>query len=112
MEAINLPPDAKELEQLWLHTQVLIYHNSDPSEDLKNRAPDCFGNRLTKQFIITSASCFMDVKKILRYSETHDAKPNEREEKWIIEDSIKKDIKKDSETPPPMCCSYCGVGVD
>ena len=90
---MNWPTDAKKLEQLWLHTQVLIYHNSGPSEDLKNRGPDCFGNRLSKQFVITAASCFMDVKKILQYSETRDTKPNESEEKRIIKDSIKKDIK-------------------
>ena len=93
IEASILPQELKELENLWLHSQVLIYYNSEPSVDLKLKEPDCFGNLLTVKFIITAASCFMNVKNILKYSETKDRKPTEANEKQIISSSIKVNIE-------------------
>ena len=89
IEASILPKELKELENLWLHSQVLIYYNSKASEDLKLKEPDCFGNLLTVKFVITAASCFMNVENILRYSERKDAKPTEADEQQIISRSIK-----------------------
>ena len=80
----------KNLEKLWLESQVLIYHNSKPKEDVTLKEPDCFGNLLTKKFVITAASCFMKVGNILKYSET---KPTEADEKQIISSSIKVNIE-------------------
>ena len=92
IEAIDIIKD-KNLEKLWLESQVLIYHNSKPKEDVTLKEPDCFGNLLTKKFVITAASCFMNVENILKYSETKDRKPTEANEKQIISSSIKVNIE-------------------
>ena len=84
IEASILPKELKELENLWLHSQVLIYYNSKASEDLKLKEPDCFGNLLTVKFVITAASCFMNVEVILKYSETHDKKPPREADENLI----------------------------
>ena len=55
--AIELPED---LEKLWINSQAMIFHHSDWTQK-----PDCFGNVLAPGFVITSASCFMDVTKVL-----------------------------------------------
>ena len=91
IEAIDIIKN-KNLEKLWLDSQVLIYHNSNPKEDVTLKEPDCFGNLLTVKSVITAASCFMNVEKILRYSERKDAKPTEADEKQIISSSIKVNI--------------------
>ena len=85
----NLPDD---LEKLWISSQVLIYHNPDRNKDFRILDPDCFGNSIATQYIITSASCFMDVNEILKYSETNDKSPNGQKEKDIISRSIKKNL--------------------
>ena len=54
----KLPED---LETLWLNSQVMIYHNSKPSQDFSIQEPDCFGNALTKYHVITAASCFIEL---------------------------------------------------
>ena len=96
IEATILPRDLEQLENLWLDSQVLMYHNSKPSQDLKTEEPICFGNLLTMKYVITVASCFMNVEDILKYSETHDKKPpREADEDLIISRSIKKDLKID-----------------
>ena len=87
IEATIMP---KELKKLWLDSQVLIYHNSNPKQDVTLKEPDCFGNLLTVKFIITAASCFMNVENILKYSNTE---PTEAEEKQIISRSIKVNIE-------------------
>ena len=84
----NLPTN---LERLWISSQVLIYHNP-VTKDFRNQDPDCFGNFIATHYIITAASCFMDVNEILKYSETNYKTPNAREEKDIISRSIKKNI--------------------
>ena len=92
IEAKDIIKD-KKLEKLWIDSQVLIYHNSNPKEDVTLEEPDCFGNLLTKKFVITAASCFMNVENILKYSETKDRKPTEAGEKQIISSSIKVNIE-------------------
>jgi large-conductance mechanosensitive channel len=96
IEATILPRDLEQLENLWLDSQVLMYYNSKPSQDLKTEEPICFGNLLTMKYVITAASCFMNVEDILKYSEKHDKKPpTEADENLIISRSIKKDLKID-----------------
>ena len=96
IEATILPRELEQLENQWLDSQVLMYYNLKPSQDLKTEEPICFGNLLTMKYVITSASCFMNVEDILKYSETHDKKPpREADENLIISRSIKKDVKID-----------------
>ena len=54
----KLPED---LATLWLNSQVMIYHNSKPSQDFSIQEPDCFGNALTDHYVITAASCFIEL---------------------------------------------------
>ena len=49
------------LDTLWLNNQVMIYHNSEPSADFSFQEPDCSGNFLTKNHVITAASCFVEL---------------------------------------------------
>ena len=96
IKAVILPKELEKLENLWLDSQVLMYYNSNPSQDLKTEEPICFGNLLTMKYVITAASCFMNVEVILKYSETHDKKPpREADENLIISRCIKKDLKID-----------------
>ena len=88
-EYIDLP---KDLEKLWIHSQAFIFYNPNKSKHLGSQKPDCFGNILTPQFIITAASCFMNINKILKFSETHSRKPSEIQEKKIISESLKKGL--------------------
>ena len=79
----KLPED---LEKLWLQSQVMIYHNSKPSQDFSLREPDCFGNALSKNHVITVASCFVELNYMLQCNER-----NLKQDK-INFDSIKKSI--------------------
>ena len=57
------------LEPLWLNNQVMIYHNSKPSPDFSVQEPDCSGNFLTKNHVITAASCFVELHYTLQCNE-------------------------------------------
>ena len=88
----NLPTN---LEKLWISSQVLIYHNPETFKDFSIQEPDCLGNLISTNYIITAASCFMFTFEILKYSERNDKRPTESEENAIISRSIKNiDIKK------------------
>ena len=56
----------KNLETVWIKSQVMIYHNAKPSQDLSLQEPDCFGNVLTKHHVLTSASCFIELIYMLK----------------------------------------------
>ena len=56
----------KDLETVWLRSQVMIYHNSKPSQDFSLQEPDCFGNVLTKYHVLTTASCFIELIYMLK----------------------------------------------
>ena len=78
-----------------LSSQVLIYHNPETFKDFSIQEPDCLGNLIATNYIITAASCFMFTFEILKYSERNDKRPTESEENAIISRSIKNiDIKK------------------
>ena len=88
----NLPTN---LEKLWISSQVLIYHNPETFKDFSIQEPDCLGNLIATNYIITAASCFMFTFEILKYSERNDKRPTESEENDIISRSIKNiDIEK------------------
>ena len=88
----NIPTN---LEKLWISSQVLIYHNPETFKDFSIQEPDCLGNLIATNYIITAASCFMFTFEILKYSERNDKRPTESEENAIISRSIKNiDIKK------------------
>ena len=84
--AVNYLP--KDLSALWLRSQVLIYHNSNQFEDCTIKKPDCFGNVLTSNFVITVASCFIELAKT---DQCFDKKKG-RKKKDTIFPSIKKEI--------------------
>ena len=67
----------KDLETVWLKSQVMIYHNSNPSQDFSLREPDCFGNVLTKHHVLTSASCFIELIYMLKCNFEHKTQLNE-----------------------------------
>ena len=96
----NLPTN---LEKLWVNSQALIYHNPETFKDFSIQEPDCLGNLIATNYIITAASCFMFTFEILKYHETNNERPSETnikrptesEENAIISRSIKNiDIKK------------------
>ena len=74
------------LETLWLNNQVMIYHNSKPSQDFSMQEPDCFGNALSKHYVITTASCFVELNYMLQCNEKNP------KQDIINFDSIKKSI--------------------
>jgi hypothetical protein len=79
---------SQDMFKIWFKTQVFIYHDLNPLKELSNVEPDCFGNIIAANYVLTAASCFMDVNSILRYSETKDKKPSHKEENLILSKSI------------------------
>ena len=65
---LDLPPD---FVKKWEDSQVFIYykqpHKSKFAQKFSSEYPypDCFGNLITAEYVITSTSCFMDLKKLI-----------------------------------------------
>ena len=56
----------QNLFEKWENTQVFIYHFSIfPKIRFKYSYPDCFGNLLTAEYVLTATSCFLDVEKFV-----------------------------------------------
>ena len=108
------------LETLWLNNQVMIYHNSKPSTDFSIQEPDCSGNFLTKNHVITAASCFVELNYELQCNERNRKQqgkgqipPPKLLEKYgqdlkrarniINSDSIKKSIKIEKTLIAQVC---------
>ena len=47
----------------WMKTQVAIYHR--PKANYGSSMPNCFGNLITETKVLTAASCFVNMKKLL-----------------------------------------------
>ena len=93
----KLPED---LETLWLRTQVMIYHNSKPSQDFSIQEPDCSGHVLTEHHVITAASCFVELNYMLQCNERN---RKHRQQNIINFDSIKKSIKIENTIIAHVC---------
>ena len=104
------------LETLWLNNQVMIYHNSKPSADFSIQEPDCSGNFLTKNHVITAASCFVELNYMLQCNERNrkqqgkgqKAPPkllykSKRARNIFNSDSIKKSIKIEKTLIAQVC---------
>ena len=104
------------LETLWLNNQVMIYHNLKPSPDFSVQEPDCSGNFLTKNHVITAASCFVELNYMLQCNERNrkqqgkgqKAPPkllykSKRDRNIINSDSIKKSIKIEKTLIAQVC---------
>ena len=78
------------LETLWLNNQVMIYHNSKPSQDFSIQQPDCSGHFFTKNLVITAASCFVELNYMLQCNEKN--REYQSKQNIIDFDSIKKSI--------------------
>ena len=57
----------QNLFEKWENTQVFIYHFSilPILSKFEVQYPDCFGNLLTAEYILTATSCFLDVEKFV-----------------------------------------------
>ena len=71
----------KDLETIWLKSQVMIYHNSKPSQDFSLQEPDCFGNVLTKHHVLTAASCFIELIYMLQCARDTNREPKTQQNK-------------------------------
>ena len=58
----DLPPD---FVRKWEDSQVFIYYKTKFAQKFTSEYPypDCFGNLVTAEYVITAMSCFMDLKK-------------------------------------------------
>ena len=81
----------KDLETVWLKSQVMIYHNSKPSQDFSLQEPDCFGNVLTKYHVLTTASCFIELIYMLKCAHVG-LKPKYQQQNEMNLESIKTGI--------------------
>ena len=84
----KLPED---LETLWLKKQVMIFHNSNPSQDLSIQQPDCFGMFLNKYNVLTAASCFTELIYMLKCARDTNGEPKTQQNEINFE-SIKTGI--------------------
>ena len=58
----------QNLFEKWENTQVFIYHFAFFPKIVSKWEfpyPDCFGNQLTAEYILTATSCFLDVEKFV-----------------------------------------------
>ena len=60
----NLPEDFFEK---WEDSQVFIYYKRGITKKFLSEFPypDCFGNLITADYVITATSCFIDLKKFV-----------------------------------------------
>ena len=81
------------LKSIAIWAPAFFMHNNSFIATVQE--PDCLGNLIATNYIITAASCFMFTFEILKYSETNIKRPTKSEENAIISRSIKNiDIKK------------------
>ena len=65
----DLPPD---FVRKWEDSQVFIYykqpHKRKSAKEFISEYsyPDCFGNLITADYVITATSCFIDLKKLVK----------------------------------------------
>ena len=61
----DLPPD---FIRKWEDSQVFIYYKTKFAQkfSLEYPYPDCFGNLITADYVITATSCFIDLKKLVK----------------------------------------------
>ena len=94
----ELPED---LEKSFLKT-VMIFHNSNPSQDLSVQQPDCFGNVLSKHYVLTAASCFVELNYMLECNERN--RNDQGKQNRITFLSIKKDINIENTLIAEVSC--------
>ena len=94
----ELPED---LEKSFLKT-VMIFHNSNPSQDLSVQQPDCFGNVLSKHYVLTAASCFVELNYMLECNERN--RKDQGKQNRITFLSIKKDINIENTLIAEVSC--------
>ena len=60
----DLPPN---FVRKWEDSQVFIYYKKKFAQKFSSEYPypDCFGNLITAEYVITATSCFMDLKKLI-----------------------------------------------
>jgi hypothetical protein len=65
----DLPPD---FVRKWEDSQVFIYYKTKFVQKFSSEYPypDCFGNLITAEYVITAMSCFMDLKKFKKSEKT------------------------------------------
>ena len=52
----------------WEDSQVFIYYKRGITKKFLSELPypDCFGNLITADYVITATSCFIDLKKLVK----------------------------------------------
>ena len=64
----NKDPDLlPDFVRKWEDSQVFIYYKTKFAKKFSSEYPypDCFGNLITAEYVITATSCFMDLKKLI-----------------------------------------------
>ena len=61
----NDPDLPSDFVRKWKDSQVFIYYKTKFAQKFTSEYPypDCFGNLVTAEYVITAMSCFMDLKK-------------------------------------------------
>jgi hypothetical protein len=61
----NDPDLPSDFVRKWEDSQVFIYYKTKFAQKFTSEYPypDCFGNLVTAEYVITAMSCFMDLKK-------------------------------------------------
>ena len=75
-----------DMYSVWDTSQVFVYYESkfnlkNPPRDFFQN-PDCFGYKISPRHVLTTSSCFMNLKRISRMFENNEK--HERIEKRIL----------------------------
>ena len=50
--------------KIWTKSQAFIYHKAP--HKLQTTYPDCFGNFINEYYVLSLASCFMEIEELLK----------------------------------------------
>ena len=88
----NLPED---FFSKWKHSQVFIYYKIGYLQKFQSEYPypDCFGNLLTAEYVLTATSCFMHMHTFVEISKWG-IKKVRKDADFLMSSIFKTDIDK------------------
>ena len=101
---IVLNVKANNFDDKWLNSQVFIYHDS---KNIHMKSPDCFGNLISENQVLTAASCFIDMEKLLKHLEAKNYMISEADLLNQIRNSFKRNLYVEDTIIAKVCMENC-----
>ena len=95
---------ANNFDDKWLNSQVFIYHDS---KNIHMESPDCFGNLISENQVLTAASCFIDIEKLLKHLEAKNYMISEADLLNEIRNSFRFKLNIENTIIAKVCMENC-----